>query len=69
MGLVMGVGAAGGDVAMGAAAVRDLGVTNLTPWPKPVESNQLQIEGVYSLCRHPMYSCLLSASFGEPHVV
>ena len=67
--LTVGLTAIASGLALGAAAVRDLGVTNLTPWPKPVESNQLQIEGVYSLCRHPMYSCLLSASFGEPHVV
>merc|ERR1711935_666537 len=54
----------GKGLALGAAAVSDLGLTNLTPWPKPVESNKLRTEGVYSLCRHPMYTCLLTASFG-----
>ena len=62
--LAVGLAAIASGLALGAAGVRDLGWTNLTPWPKPVESNQLQIEGVYSLCRHPMYTCLLTASFG-----
>ena len=54
--LAVGLAAIASGLALGAAAVRDLGVSNLTPWPKPVEKNQLQIEGVYSLCRHPMYT-------------
>ena len=62
--LAVGLAAIASGLALGAAGVRDLGWSNLTPWPKPVESNQLQIEGVYSLCRHPMYTCLLTASFG-----
>lgn len=54
--------AAGG--LLGTAAVNDLGFANLTPWPKPVLENELKTEGVYSLCRHPMYTCLLCLSFG-----
>ena len=52
--LTVGLAAIATGLALGAAAVRDLGLANLTPWPKPLEGNQLQIEGVYSLCRHPM---------------
>ena len=33
-------------LALGAAAVNDLGLSNLSPWPKPVESNELRIEGL-----------------------
>ena len=51
-------------IALGSAAVHDLGWNNLTPWPKPVKGNALQTEGVYSLCRHPMYTCILAAAFG-----
>lgn len=54
--LAVGLAAIASGLALGAAAVRDLGVINLTPWPKPVIFNELQIEGVYSLCRHPMYT-------------
>jgi len=32
---------------------------SLTPWPKPVDKNQLQTNGVFSLCRHPIYGCLI----------
>ena len=52
--LTVGLAAIASGLALGAAAVRDLGLANLTPWPKPLEGNQLQIEGVYALCRHPM---------------
>ena len=61
---VAGVAAIGSGVALGAGAVRDLGLPNLTPWPKPVERNELKTEGVYSLCRHPMYAALLAGCFG-----
>mmetsp|Transcript_2124 Transcript_2124/g.4124 ORF Transcript_2124/g.4124 Transcript_2124/m.4124 type:complete len:210 (-) Transcript_2124:91-720(-) len=62
--LVAGLTAIASGLALGAAAVLDLGLANLTPWPKPVESNELRTEGVYSLCRHPMYTCLLTSCFG-----
>lgn len=61
---VVGLVAIASGAALGAAAVTDLGVANLTPWPKPVERNTLKTEGVYSLCRHPMYTCLLAGCFG-----
>ena len=62
--LVVGLASIGCGLALGTAAVRDLGLDNLTPWPKPITNNELKMEGVYSLCRHPMYTCLLLASFG-----
>ena len=60
----VGLSAIAAGLGLGAAAVADLGSQNLTPWPKPVERNELKTEGVYSLCRHPMYTCLISMSFG-----
>ena len=60
----MGATAVAAGFLLGAAAVKDLGFSNLTPWPKPVQNNELKTEGVYTLCRHPMYTCLLSISFG-----
>lgn len=59
-----GLAAIGTGVALAATAISDLGTANLTPWPKPVESNELQTEGVYSLCRHPMYTSLITGCFG-----
>ena len=60
----VGLAAIGAGGALGIAAVKDLSLINLTPWPKPVERNELKTEGVYSLCRHPMYTCLISICFG-----
>lgn len=37
---------------------------NLTPLPKPRESNQLVTSGIYNYCRHPMYGGLVLAGFG-----
>ena len=51
-------------LALGASAVSDLGFANLTPWPKPVEKNELRTSGIYTLCRHPMYTALISLCFG-----
>ena len=48
---------AGGALAV--AAVLALGPANLTPWPKPVEASALRTEGVYSVCRHPIYAGLI----------
>ena len=62
--LVVGLAFVGCGLALGAAAVRDLGLDNLTPWPRPIANNELRTDGAYSLCRHPMYMCLLFASFG-----
>jgi protein-S-isoprenylcysteine O-methyltransferase Ste14 len=62
--LVVGLASISCGLALGTAAVQDLGLDNLTPWPKPIANNELKTEGVYSLCRHPMYTCLLLASFG-----
>ena len=61
---ILGITAMGAALAFGSAAVGDLTFENLTPWPKPVESNELKTDGVYSLCRHPMYTSLMIGSFG-----
>ena len=54
--------AVGGALAAGGAY--GLGSRNLTPWPKPVESNELRTDGAYSLCRHPIYGGLCVACLG-----
>ena len=43
----------------------DLG-NSLSPWPKPIESNELRTDGAYALCRHPMYAgfILCAGGFG-----
>ena len=61
---VAGLSAIGAGCALAKAAVNDLGVSNLTPWSKPVAGNELRTSGVYSLCRHPMYTSLLCICFG-----
>ena len=43
---------------LAAAAAYSLG-PSLTPWPKPVQESRLKTEGVYSLCRHPIYTGLI----------
>ena len=53
--------ASGGALATGAAV--SLG-GSLTPWPKPVETSSLKEDGVYSLCRHPIYSGLIAGCGG-----
>ena len=62
--VTVGVMCIAAGAALVAAAVSDLGLTNLTPWPKPVEGNELRTGGAYALCRHPMYSSLLAICFG-----
>ena len=62
--VLVGISAVVAAVTFAAAAVKDLGLTNLTPWPKPVARNELKTEGVYSLCRHPMYTCLITFCLG-----
>ena len=61
---VVGLAACGAGGSLVYTAVSDLSLANLTPWPRPVEKNELKTEGVYSLCRHPMYAGLLWLSFG-----
>merc|ERR1712046_161978 len=46
----------GGALAAGAAF--ELG-SSLTPWPKPVDANELKADGIYSLSRHPIYGGLI----------
>ena len=52
---------AGAAIAVVGAA--DLG-TSLSPWPVPVEGNRLRTDGVYALCRHPIYTGFLLGSGG-----
>ena len=49
-----------GGGALAVAGAYGLG-SDLTPWPKPTEANTLKTSGIYSLCRHPVYSGLLAA--------
>ena len=52
-----------GGGALAVAGAYGLG-SDLTPWPKPTEANTLKTSGIYSLCRHPVYSGLLAACLG-----
>ena len=62
------------DAAAGLAAISSGGVLavsgayylgdNLTPWVKPVDASELQRDGAYTLCRHPIYGGLVLACFG-----
>ncbi len=36
----------------------------ITPFPKPVEHNELVTTGLYALVRHPLYGSILSAGTG-----
>ena len=42
-------------LAVATVGAADLG-SSLSIWPKPVSANALRTDGVYSLCRHPMYT-------------
>ena len=37
---------------------------SLSPWPRPIAANELQTDGIYSLCRHPMYAGFLCGAAG-----
>jgi len=45
-------------------AVADIGLSNLTPLPKPRPASTLVTTGIYSYVRHPMYAGLLAFAFG-----
>jgi protein-S-isoprenylcysteine O-methyltransferase Ste14 len=47
-------------VAQGASTLGE----NFTPLPQPTPDNQLKTEGVYALCRHPIYGGFLLSSLG-----
>jgi len=51
-------------MAISAKSAMDLGVTNLSLWPRPVPEGTLKTEGLYSVVRHPVYAGLLLASLG-----
>ena len=60
---LIGLGSIAGGGLLAASAALDLGDA-LTPWPKPVAANELKTDGVYALCRHPIYGGLVGACFG-----
>ena len=62
-GLWAGLAISAAGLAFGYAAVQQLG-DSLSPWPKPVDKNVLQTDGVFALSRHPIYSGLLITCFG-----
>lgn len=49
--------------AVGLAGAVALG-PNLTPFPRPLERSELVRSGIYALIRHPLYTCVMLASFG-----
>ena len=44
-------------------AIKDLG-RNLSPFPRPINNNNLVTTGIYRFTRHPMYYSLIFISFG-----
>jgi protein-S-isoprenylcysteine O-methyltransferase Ste14 len=46
-----------------AAAVAHLG-SNLTPFPRPLDSSALVDTGAYGIVRHPIYTAIILALFG-----
>mmetsp|Transcript_98070 Transcript_98070/g.143580 ORF Transcript_98070/g.143580 Transcript_98070/m.143580 type:complete len:189 (+) Transcript_98070:3-569(+) len=62
-GLVAGLALSAAGLLLGYAGVRQLG-DSLSPWPKPINSNELQTNGPFALCRHPIYGGLLITCVG-----
>uniref|UniRef100_A0A7S0E531 Protein-S-isoprenylcysteine O-methyltransferase n=1 Tax=Hanusia phi TaxID=3032 RepID=A0A7S0E531_9CRYP len=60
---VSGIAVAGSGFALLYISTQDLG-ESLSPFPKATEDNVLQTDGVYSICRHPMYGGLILACIG-----
>ena len=60
---VIGLAVLLGGLAIAVVAAADLG-TSLSPWPKPTDANTLQVDGVYSVCRHPIYTGLVCGCGG-----
>lgn len=44
-----------GGVGVIAAGLKGLG-KSLSPWPAPVQDNELNTDGIYGMMRHPMYT-------------
>lgn len=53
--LLAGPGLVVGGIGVCLAGVKDLGAS-LSPWPAPIEDNELNTEGIYGTMRHPMYT-------------
>jgi hypothetical protein len=64
LGLAFGLALCAVGLTIGAAAVVTLG-DSLTPWPKPVKNNQFKSDGVFGLCRHPIYGGALYTCAGK----
>ena len=50
-------------LAIAVVGAADLG-PSLSPWPRPIAANELRTDGIYSLCRHPMYCGYLCGAGG-----
>lgn len=53
--LLAGPGLLAGGIGVCAAGLKGLG-KSLSPWPAPIEDNELNTEGIYGMMRHPMYT-------------
>mmetsp|Transcript_5009 Transcript_5009/g.15026 ORF Transcript_5009/g.15026 Transcript_5009/m.15026 type:complete len:250 (-) Transcript_5009:76-825(-) len=49
---------------MCARGLADLGVKQLSIWPRPAPNGTLKTSGLYRLVRHPIYSGVIISSFG-----
>ena len=50
-------------LAIAVVGAADLG-PSLSPWPRPIAANELRTDGIFSLCRHPMYCGYLCGAGG-----
>ena len=62
--IVLGPGLAVGGVGAIVAGVVELGPKNLSPFPTPVEENELKTGGIFAISRHPIYAGLVVAAAG-----
>lgn len=53
--LLTGPGLVAGGIGVSAAGLKGLG-KSLSPWPAPIEDNELSTEGIYGMMRHPTYT-------------
>mmetsp|Transcript_25532 Transcript_25532/g.100838 ORF Transcript_25532/g.100838 Transcript_25532/m.100838 type:complete len:136 (-) Transcript_25532:271-678(-) len=47
-----------------ATGVLDLGIRQLSIWPKPTPESELKTDGIYAQVRHPIYSGVLVSTLG-----
>ncbi|CAM9165442.1 unnamed protein product [Choristocarpus tenellus] len=60
---IAGPGMMAGGIGLGAAGLVGLG-GSLSPWPAPVDDNELQKSGAFGLMRHPTYTGLIMFALG-----